>query len=482
MRAITRPRAARSARLSACGVRRRAGCRARGRADPRPRARRGSRGCRRRSGRPRTAARTCRRSACACIAATTSRRWAASLRTGIRTLTSTASGSTTLTLAERVRLRVPSDRSDAPARPTGSSRSRSRCRSSATCACCASASGSSCCACVVCFGVTLIYVSTADKVYEAEADLLVSPAPRDSDSLVGLPIVRESSDPTRDVETVARLVTSNSVARRVRANLDTDRTTRGLLNSVKAEPVAQSNIVAVTASGSSAEEAQELANAFGRAIVEDRTEQLHDQLDQVLAAARVAPRGEPTTWAAPRRRRSSSRSTSCETLRGGPDPTVRLQNPAELPTSPVAPRPLFSTVASVDRRPRARPRRRLRARAARPARAARGPAAPPAAAAGARPRAARGGAARRRCARSGSRRRPSRPTARCARRCRPRVRQDGLALGAGHQPVGLRGQDDDGDQPRRVAGARRPPRDPRRGRPAAPVDRAHARRRAAART
>jgi capsular exopolysaccharide synthesis family protein len=196
----------------------------------------------------------------------------------------------------------------------------------------------------VCFGVTLVYVSTAAKVYEAEADLLVSPAPRDSDSLVGLPIVRESSDPTRDVETVARLITSTSVARRVRDNLGTDRTTRGLLNSIKAEPVAQSNIVAVTASGSTAKEAQALANAFARAIVEDRTQQLHDQLDQVLQRLEASRTDEQGRAA---REALELQIHELETLRGGPDPTVRLQNPAELPTSPVAPRPLFSTAASL---------------------------------------------------------------------------------------------------------------------------------------
>jgi polysaccharide biosynthesis transport protein len=199
---------------------------------------------------------------------------------------------------------------------------------------------------VVCGGVTIIYVSTANKVYEAEADLLVSPAPRESDSLIGLPIVRESSDPTRDVETVSRLVTSTSVARRVRSDLDSDRAIGALRKSVSAEPVAQSNIVAVTASGSTAAEAQELANAFARAIVEDRTQQLHDQLDQILD--RLRARRETAEGQG----RAASEAlelqiNELETLRGGPDPTIRLQNPAERPTAPVAPRPLFSTAASL---------------------------------------------------------------------------------------------------------------------------------------
>jgi polysaccharide biosynthesis transport protein len=195
---------------------------------------------------------------------------------------------------------------------------------------------------VVCTGVTILYVATANKVYEAEVDLLVSPAPRDSESLVGLSLVRESSDPTRDVETVARLVTSTSVARRARSDLGTDRSTRGLLNHVSAEPVAQSNIVAVTATGSTGREAQELANAFGRAIVEDRTEQLHDQLDQALERLR-ARRSEAAGAAA--REALELQINELETLRGGPDPTIRLQTTAEAPTAPVAPRPLLSTAA-----------------------------------------------------------------------------------------------------------------------------------------
>jgi capsular exopolysaccharide synthesis family protein len=199
---------------------------------------------------------------------------------------------------------------------------------------------------LVCVGVTIVYVNTADEVYEAEADLLVSPAPRDSESLIGLPIVRESSDPTRDVETVARLVTSTSVARRVRSDLGTDRPIAALRKSVSAEPVAQSNIVAITAEGSTAEEAQVLANAFGRALVEDRTEQLHDQLDQILARLRARRETEEGRGAAAGEA-LELQINQLETLRGGPDPTIRLQNPAERPTAPVAPRPLFSVAVSL---------------------------------------------------------------------------------------------------------------------------------------
>jgi capsular polysaccharide biosynthesis protein len=159
---------------------------------------------------------------------------------------------------------------------------------------------------VICVGAAILYVSTAESVYEAEADLLVTPV-EGSEALVGLPLVRESNDPTRDVETVSRLVRSGAVADRVKSDLGSDRTSRALLNHVKAEPVAQSNIVAITADAVTAKEAQQLANGFANAIVEVRTEELHNQLDEVIT--RLRDRRRAAGGARPARR-SSSRSTS----------------------------------------------------------------------------------------------------------------------------------------------------------------------------
>src|SRR5215218_3486724 len=64
----------------------------------------------------------------------------------------------------------------------------------------------------------LVYVKTAQPGYKATSQLIVNPLP--SDTAPGVPVlVRESVDPTRDVETVARLITTQEVARRVIARL-----------------------------------------------------------------------------------------------------------------------------------------------------------------------------------------------------------------------------------------------------------------------
>src|SRR4051812_41885059 len=95
------------------------------------------------------------------------------------------------------------------------------------------------------------YLVAATEKYEAEADLLVIPASRDDPALNGLPVIRESSAPTRDVETAARLVHSRNVADRVIKELGLDQSADSLLAQVTAEPVAQSNIVSIRSTASS---------------------------------------------------------------------------------------------------------------------------------------------------------------------------------------------------------------------------------------
>src|SRR5436309_5474940 len=117
----------------------------------------------------------------------------------------------------------------------------------------------------------VVYVATAHKEYTAETDLLVTPAAADDTALSGLPLVRQSSDPTRDVETGAKLVVNRDVAARVKADLHLKDSASSLEKRVKAEPIAQSNLVAITAKGDTAAEAQNFANGFGKAVVEVQT-------------------------------------------------------------------------------------------------------------------------------------------------------------------------------------------------------------------
>jgi succinoglycan biosynthesis transport protein ExoP len=179
------------------------------------------------------------------------------------------------------------------------------------------------------------YVLTAQKTYEAETDLLVTPI--SSDALASLPLIRQSPDPTRDVETAARLVTNNDVAERVKSDLALEDSAEGLLKKVSAEPVAQSNIVAVIATDHSPAEARDLANAFAEAAVTEQTEQLHAEIDAQIAGLQA--QGNQTAL--------GGRLAELQTLRSGPDPTLRVETQADLPESPVSPRPVLTVAGGL---------------------------------------------------------------------------------------------------------------------------------------
>lgn len=199
---------------------------------------------------------------------------------------------------------------------------------------------------IVSVGAAALYLSSAEKIYEADADVLVTPVPRDSPDLIGLGLIPESSDPTRDVETVARLVTTPAVATRVRIRLGVGNSTRQLLNDVEARPVAQSNIVTITARASGAGNAKRLADEFATQLIVERTERLHDELRLLLPRLREQFGKLPLEQRG-RRSELSDRINRLNTLLSGADPTVHLAARAQTPSDPIRPRPALSIAAAL---------------------------------------------------------------------------------------------------------------------------------------
>jgi len=198
---------------------------------------------------------------------------------------------------------------------------------------------------VVCTGAAVAYVLTATEVYEAHADVLVTPVPDEQTAVLGLGLIRRAADPTRDVTTAARLIENNEIARRVARDLRSTDSPDALLKRISVDPVAQSSIVAITASGDSPREARQLANAFGAAAVAERTERLHRELDPAIASLqeRIAAVGATGGDTAP----LSEQLGVLESLRSGADPTLRMETPAAEPTAPVSPRKRSSIAGGI---------------------------------------------------------------------------------------------------------------------------------------
>jgi receptor protein-tyrosine kinase len=193
--------------------------------------------------------------------------------------------------------------------------------------------------------VAAAYLATATEQYKAEADLLVIPASREDTALNGLPVIRESSDPTRDVETAARLVDNLNVAKAVKGNLGLDPSAESLRSQVTAEPVAQSNIVAVTATADSPDLARDLANGFVNGVVELRSKLvkaeaekqivgLKDQLQEAEAA------GEDANATA-----LANQIAELQGVAQSGDPTLTVETRADAPSSPFSPRPVLTLAA-----------------------------------------------------------------------------------------------------------------------------------------
>jgi polysaccharide biosynthesis transport protein len=192
---------------------------------------------------------------------------------------------------------------------------------------------------------TIVVASHIQKVYQASATMLVQPVPANDETLLGLGLPSASADPSRDVETISQLIRTSAVAERVRRDLGLQASARSLLKKIRAEPVAQSNIVNVAAKAHSPELAAQLANAFGQAAVAERTDRLHRQIDLVIPQLRdqiaQVPAGSDATIQA-----LTAKLQSLQTLRALPDPTLHLESQAEPPSSPVSPRVKLSVVAA----------------------------------------------------------------------------------------------------------------------------------------
>jgi len=194
-------------------------------------------------------------------------------------------------------------------------------------------------------GVAVLYVLAATKTYEAEASLLITPVSGNDPVLASLGLIGVSSDPTRDVETASKLITNIDVARAVKKELRSPTDAQTLLSKVAAEPVAQSSIVAVTATDTSPEEAKQLADAFAEQAVATRTQSLHRQIAQQLPVLRAKLGTNATTELG--EASIADQAAQLELLATGPTPDMRVETRATVPTAQASPRPTLSVAAGI---------------------------------------------------------------------------------------------------------------------------------------
>jgi len=180
-------------------------------------------------------------------------------------------------------------------------------------------------------------------VYEAEVDILVNPVSSSDPIFATSGVVRESVTGTRDVETVARLIVNARVMRALPAEIRRGRSVRELLALVRAQPVAESTVVAVTARGASPREASDLANAVARTFKALRDADIRARARAQIARLTANPPPPGSSDAVAR----ATQLATLRTLAAGGDPSVQIEDLAN-PVDAVRiwPRPLLTLVAA----------------------------------------------------------------------------------------------------------------------------------------
>lgn len=190
------------------------------------------------------------------------------------------------------------------------------------------------------------YVATAPKRYSAVAEMLVAPVPTTDSTLLGLPVVHQSSDPTRDMETAASLITTQQVATAVVNALHLRQSPNDLMSNVTANAIGNSDLVGVQATASTASQAYAIANEWVKQVVATRAAGLHAavnaQLPTLKAQIKKLPASQQTGPGT-----LGDQYAQLQQLARSPDPTITIQSLAAEPTSPSSPKKKLALVAAL---------------------------------------------------------------------------------------------------------------------------------------
>ena len=228
---------------------------------------------------------------------------------------------------------------------------------------------------VVLAGWTAVaFIATADKKYEAEADILVTPFADSTGAFEGITLFR---DPSSSIYAAGRIMTTPATTDAVIERLNLGVSRENLLDRVKIRPLEQSGIVSVIAEAGSPEAAAQLANTFAEVFIERRKREFQSQLnariDQVEAQLDQLDSAGTDELAAC----TAGKARHAEDVGRSTDPTIQLLSEAVPPGFTF----LASAGADVGRRHlRRAPSRRGRGALARDARSTheqRGRASPP---------------------------------------------------------------------------------------------------------
>lgn len=183
------------------------------------------------------------------------------------------------------------------------------------------------------FAPTLGIALSRSRSYQATARLLVNPLPQTDTTYIGLPLIRDSGDPTRTMQTAATLIDSPQAAALTASTLGGGRTSHGVQSAVSVQPEGQSEILDITATDPGAQTAATLANTYARSSLAARAQQLKGLVHQAIlnTQAQLAGNRNPSSIT---RADLEAKLNQLNALSNGQDPTLSFSQAAPLPSAP----------------------------------------------------------------------------------------------------------------------------------------------------
>ncbi len=191
--------------------------------------------------------------------------------------------------------------------------------------------------------VAYLLAARSPKQYEASALMQVQPEAVDTSLFVTF----SSFPDEQSVNAAARLVATTAVAREATRHLqDPPPDPRSLLSGLQVTPDAAAGFITITARAPSPQRAADVANAFGTAVVINRTQTARTRLGQAIGQVQsqlssLAPGDKDG------RRQLSQQLQRFRALRAAQGANATVIEPAVAPSSAVSPRPLRAAAIAV---------------------------------------------------------------------------------------------------------------------------------------
>lgn len=186
--------------------------------------------------------------------------------------------------------------------------------------------------------VTAVTVLRSARTYQASTSVLVTPLPGGDPAWIGIGAVIESGDPARDLQTAVALISSAQAASATASAMGPSWNTQRVQDAVSITPLGQSDVVSITANGSTPAEAARLANNFAKSTVAIRGGIVQRNIAKELATlqARIAQLG---TKASSIGSGVTNLNTQVDELEAAQathgDPSISVTQTAQPPNSPI---------------------------------------------------------------------------------------------------------------------------------------------------